>query len=117
MKTEQYGVDVKSDVNGREGIVSVRRLGKAIIGRFWRQGNIRLRFEVDDIEGRGDYWRSRFEDGTDLVSPSLTLGVSRSGSCQGRTHQRPGRKEGVVRKGYVRRIPASRGSRSKLFVP
>ena len=46
---------------------SIMRLCKAISGIFWRQGKIWLRVEVDDIEGRVAYWRSRFEGGNDLI--------------------------------------------------
>ena len=64
--SDQGGIDVKNDVNGREEMVSIRCLGKAIHGRFWRQGDIRWRVQVDEIEGRIIYQRSRFEGGTDL---------------------------------------------------
>ena len=50
-------------------MVLIRRSGKAITGRFWSQGEIRLRVEVYSIEGRGANWRSRFEGGTDLIPP------------------------------------------------
>ena len=46
---------------------SIMRLCKAISGIFWRQGKIWLRVEVDDIEGKGAYRRSRFDGGTDLI--------------------------------------------------
>ena len=63
-------IDVKNDVNGREGMVSIRCPGKAIYGRFWSQENIRSRFEVADIEQRGTYQRSRVEGGTKFTHPS-----------------------------------------------
>ena len=50
-------------------MVLIRRLGKTITGIIWHQVNIRLRVEVDIIEGRGAYWRRRFEGGTDLIPP------------------------------------------------
>ena len=53
---------------------SIRRLGKPIIGILWRQNNIRLRFEVANIEGRGAYWRSWFECGADLIPPAWHRG-------------------------------------------
>ena len=40
LRSDQDRIDVKSDVNGRE-IVSIRCSGKAIYGRFRRQGEIR----------------------------------------------------------------------------
>ena len=58
MMSDQDRIDVKSDVNRREGMLSIRRSGKAISGIFWRQEKIWLRVEMDDIEGRGDYRRS-----------------------------------------------------------
>ena len=67
MRSYQYGIDVKTYVNGREGMFSVRRSGKSIFERFWRQGKIWLRVEVDDIEWRRSYKRSQFMGGTDLV--------------------------------------------------
>ena len=48
-------------------MVLISSFGKAINLIFWRQGNIRFRVEVDVIEGRGAYWRSQFEGGTDLI--------------------------------------------------
>ena len=36
--SDQGGIDFKNDVNGREEMVSIRCLGRAIYGRFWRQG-------------------------------------------------------------------------------
>ena len=60
----------------REGIVLNRLLGKAIPGRFRRQGNIRLRVEVDVIEGRGAYWGSQFEGGTDLIPLDWHRGIN-----------------------------------------
>ena len=65
-------------------MVLIRRLGKTITGIIWHQVKIRLRVEVAVIEGRGAYQRRRFEGGTDITPPSLTLGVLRLGSCQGR---------------------------------
>ena len=69
MRLDQDGIDVKSDVNGREGMASIRCSRKAISGRFWRQGKIGLRVEVADIEGKGDYQRSRFKGGTEIIPP------------------------------------------------
>ena len=60
MRSDQERIDVKSDANGMEGMVFIRRSGKAISGRLRRQGKIFLRVEVADIEGRGVYWRSQF---------------------------------------------------------
>ena len=57
-------IDIKIDVNGK---VLIRCSGKAIYGRFWRQGEIRWKVEVADIEGRGTYHMSRVEGGTDLT--------------------------------------------------
>ena len=48
-------------------MVLIRLSGKAIFGRFWRQGEIWLRFEVSDIEGSGAYRRSQFKGGTYLI--------------------------------------------------
>ena len=50
-------------------MVLVRRMGETIIGIIWRQGKILLKFEVYGIEGMEAYWRIRFEDGIDLISP------------------------------------------------
>ena len=61
--SDQGGIDVINDFNGREEMVSIRCLGKAIYGSFWRQGEIRWRVQVGDIEGRIIYQRSRFEGG------------------------------------------------------
>ena len=36
-------------------MVSIMRSGKLITGRFRIRGKIRLRVEVDSVEGRGDY--------------------------------------------------------------
>ena len=66
VRLDQDRIYIKSNVNGRE-MASIRWSGKAIYGRFWRQGDIRWRCEVTDIEGRGTYQRSRAEDGTDLT--------------------------------------------------
>ena len=74
MRSNQDSTEVKNDVNGREGMVLVRCLRKAIYKSFWRQGEIRLRFEVADIEGRGTYQRSRVKGGTDLNPPSVKMG-------------------------------------------
>ena len=52
-------------------MVSIRRSGKSISGIFWSQGKIWLRVEVTGIEGKGAYWRSQFESGTDLISSAL----------------------------------------------
>ena len=41
-------------------MISIRRLEKAISGRFLRQGKIWFRVVVADIEGRGAYGRIRF---------------------------------------------------------
>ena len=60
MRSDQEGIDAKSNVNGREGMFLIRRSGKEIYGRFLRQGNIWLGDEVADIEGRGAYWRIQF---------------------------------------------------------
>ena len=38
VRSDQDGIDVKSDVNGREGMVSIGFSGKATYGRFWHQG-------------------------------------------------------------------------------
>ena len=65
MRSNQYGIDVKSDVNGK---VSIKCSGKRIYGRFRHQGEIRWRVEVYDIEGRGTYNMIRVEGGTDLTS-------------------------------------------------
>ena len=70
MTTDQYGIDVKIDVNGREIMVSIGCSGKAITGIFWRQGKIRLRVEMADIKNKGAYRRSRFEGGDDLIPPA-----------------------------------------------
>ena len=59
-----------SDVNGRKGMVLIRRLGKTITGIIWHQVKIRLRVEVAVIEGRGAYQRRRFEGGTDIIPPA-----------------------------------------------
>ena len=40
MRSDQDRIDVKSDVNGREVMVSIRRLGKKISDIFRRQGKI-----------------------------------------------------------------------------
>ena len=48
-------------------MVYIRRLGKEITGRFWSQGNIRLRVEVADIYGRIAYQRRLFEGSNDLI--------------------------------------------------
>ena len=37
LRSDQDGIDIKIDVNGREGMVLIRYLGKAIYGIFWRQ--------------------------------------------------------------------------------
>ena len=50
VRLDQDKIDAKIDVNGK---VSIRCSGKEIYGRFWRQGEIRWRVEVDDIEGGG----------------------------------------------------------------
>ena len=55
VSSDQGGIDVKSDVNGK---VSIRFSGKAIYGRFWSQGETRWRVEVADIEGMGTYHSS-----------------------------------------------------------
>ena len=70
VRSNQDSTEVKNDVNGRKGMVSVSSLGKEIYGRFWHHEEIRLRFQVSDIEGRGTYQRSRVEGGTDLTPPS-----------------------------------------------
>ena len=67
MRSDEDEIDVNSDVNGKEGTVLIRCSGKEISGRFLRQGKIWLRVEVDEIEGRGAYWRSRFKGGTYLI--------------------------------------------------
>ena len=46
VRLDQDRTDVKSDLNGRGRVVSVRRLGEAISGRFWQQVEIWLRVEV-----------------------------------------------------------------------
>ena len=48
-------------------MVFIWRSEKEMFGKFWRQGNIWLRAEVTDIEGRGAYRRNRFEGGNDLI--------------------------------------------------
>ena len=70
VRSNKDSTEVKNDVYGRTGMVSVRSLEKEIYERFWRQGEIRSRFEVSDIEGRGTYQRSRVEGRTDLNPPS-----------------------------------------------
>ena len=47
----------------------IRRLGKKITRRFWRQGKIGLRVEMDSIEGRGAYERSQLKCATELIPP------------------------------------------------
>ena len=59
VRSDQYGIDVKNDVNGRERIVLVRCLWKEFYGRFWCRGDIMWRIEIDDIEERGTHQRSR----------------------------------------------------------
>ena len=71
VRSDQDGIDVNIDVNGK---VSIWCLGNAIYERFRRQENIRWRFEVADIEGRGNYHRSQVEGGTDLTPPQLDTG-------------------------------------------
>ena len=46
VRTDQNKIDVKSDVNEREGMVVIRHPGEEITGIFWCQGIIRLRVEV-----------------------------------------------------------------------
>ena len=67
MRSDQERFKVKSNANGREGMVLIRRLGRAIYGRFWCQGKIWLSAEVDGIEGRGAYRRRRLYGGTELI--------------------------------------------------
>ena len=50
VRSDQYGIDVENDVNGREGMFLVRCLWKALYERFWSQGDIMWRVEVADIE-------------------------------------------------------------------
>ena len=69
LRSDQDGIEVKFDVNGRYEIVYIRYLGKVIYGIFWRQREIRWRVEVDDIEDRGTYQRIRVEGGTELTPP------------------------------------------------
>ena len=73
--SDQGGIDVKNDVNGREEMVSIRCLEKATYGSFWRQGKIRWRVQMDNIEGRIIYQRSRFEGGTEPVPHLDTRGI------------------------------------------
>ena len=74
VSSNQDSTEVKNDLNGRTGMVLVRCLRKAIYWRFGRQGEIRSRFQVSDIEGRGTYQRSQVEGGTDLTPPSWHQG-------------------------------------------
>ena len=67
VRLDQGGIDVKSDVNGREGIVLIMCSRREIYGRAKHQGKIWLRSEVADIECRGAYCRSLFEGATDLI--------------------------------------------------
>ena len=67
VRLDQDSIDIKHDANGREGMVSIRCLGKAIYGRFWCQGEIRWRVAVADIEWRETYLRNQVEDETDLT--------------------------------------------------
>ena len=55
-------------------MVLIRHLWNTITGRFFHQGKNRLRVGLYDIEGRGAYQRSRFDDGTDLIPPALHPG-------------------------------------------
>ena len=55
-------------------MVLIRRFGEKITGIIWSQGKIGLNFEVDVIEGRGDYWRIRFDSGTDLTPQNWQRG-------------------------------------------
>ena len=50
-------------------MVLIRQLGEIITSRTRRKGNTKLRVEVDVIEGRGDYWKSRLVGGTELIVP------------------------------------------------
>ena len=75
-------------------MVSLTCLDRAIYDRIRIQGEIRWRIEVAAIKGRGTYQRSRVEGVTDLSPPSLTPGILRLGSCQGRSCPRKGKKEG-----------------------
>ena len=67
-RSDQDGIDVKSDSNGE---VLIRCSGEEIYGRFWRQGGIHWR--VADIKERGTYHRSRFDVGTE-ITPQLENG-------------------------------------------
>ena len=69
MRSDEDGIDLKSDVNGREGIVLITRSGKAVSVRFLRQGKVRLRVEVAGIKWRGAYCRSQFKGGTNFIPP------------------------------------------------
>ena len=60
MRSDQDGIDIKSDVDKRDGMVLIRILGKAITSKFWSQGKIRVRIEVTAIDWRGAYCRSLF---------------------------------------------------------
>ena len=40
VRSDQDGIDVKSDVNGRVGMVLTRLSGKAITGRFFVMGRL-----------------------------------------------------------------------------
>ena len=48
------------NINGKDGMVSIQCLGDSITGITFRQGKISLRVEVHIVEGRVEYWRSRF---------------------------------------------------------
>ena len=101
MKSGQDRIEVKIYFNER---FLIRRLGKAICGRFLNQWVDQVEVEGADIKVRGTYYRSQFKGGTDLVPPSLTLEVLSSGSYNRRTYYRPGNNEGGGRKGSIRRI-------------
>ena len=49
MRSDEDGIDTKSGINKREGMVSIRRSEKSISGIFWSQGKIWLRVEVTGI--------------------------------------------------------------------
>ena len=57
VRTDQNRIDVKSDVNEREGMVVIRHSGEAITGIIFCQGIIRLGVEVVFISVRGAYLR------------------------------------------------------------
>ena len=69
LKSDQVRIEIKFDVNSREGVVSISSSGKEIFGRIWCQGNIRLMVEVATIERMGVYRGRRFECWTGIIPP------------------------------------------------